>query len=415
MSEGPRSNVDGFLADRATGRQTSTSTKYGLPQWTQEPGRVAVVHDWVTGMRGGEAILDAIFELFPKADLLTLFQTDYVMNQRILGPRRVIHSPLQFFMRWRFFRERYRYLLPLFPWAAERLDLNKYDLVISNTHCVAKGVKPRAGVPHVSFVSTPMRYVWDLFDDYFGQGRAGFVTRVAAKILRRPLQHWDVRSTERVNRLAANSEFVAERVRNFWHRSDVVVVHPFVDLARFTPLSDAERAAVPENKRYFLVVSAFAPNKRIDLAIQAFRELGLNLKIVGGGQEAGPLEELARGSANIEFLGSRSNSEIADLYAGAEALIFPGLEDFGITPLESMASGRPVIGYGRGGLLDTVTPETGLLFSEQSVAALVEAVRGFQKMPGKFSAEACRRRAEEFSRERFARDFSKLALEAIRS
>ena len=374
--------------------------EHKLPEWTQDAGRVAIVHDWVTGMRGGEAILEAICELFPSADLFTLFQTDYRMSPAILEGRTVHASYLQRFMRFRRFREGYRHLLPLFPHAISTLDLSRYDLVVSNSHCVAKGVNVRRDAVHISYVSTPMRYIWDLFDDYFGPQSAGMFTRLAANAIRGPLQRWDLRTTPGVDYLIANSSFVRERIRNFWKRDDSVVIHPFVDLRRFYPISKGESPS-----DYFLVVSAFAPNKRIDLAVSAFRELGLPLKIVGKGQEQSRLLALAGGARNIEFLGALSNEAMAEVYRRARAYIFPGLEDFGITPLEAMASGRPVIGYGRGGLLDTVTPDTGILFAEQTTESLKRAVLEFEASAGKFDPRNCRARAEEFSREIFLERF----------
>jgi glycosyltransferase involved in cell wall biosynthesis len=253
-----------------------------------------------------------------------------------------------------------------------------------------------------------MRYMWDLFDDYFGPGRAGLVTRSAANLLRKPLQEWDVRSTQGVDALAANSNFVRERIEKFWGRDDAEVVNPFVDVDRFSVLGLKQSVG-----DFYLIVSAFAPYKRIDIAIEAFRRLGLPLLIVGRGQDEERLRGLSKGLSKIQFLGGLSNSAIAELYQKSRALIFPGLEDFGITPLESMASGRPVIGYGKGGLLDTVTSDTGILFPEQSADSLVAAVRDFEARISSFSSERARARAKEFSREVFLEKFSRFAAAAI--
>ena len=359
-------------------------------------------------MRGGEAILDALCELYPEAELFTLLQTDFKMNSRILGERKVHHSYLQKLMKIPRFQSGYRSLLPLFPHAIESLDLSGFSLVISNTHCVAKGVRTDPGAVHLSYVSTPMRYMWDLFDDYFGPGRAGVMTRVAANLLRSRLQAWDVRSTQGVHALAANSNFVRERIEKFWGRADAKVVNPFVDVERFSVLGPKQVVG-----DFYLIVSAFAPYKRIDIAIEGFRKLGLPLLVVGRGQDEERLRGLARGAPKIQFLGGLSNAAIAELYQKSRALIFPGLEDFGITPLESMAAGRPVIAFGKGGILDTVTPETGILFPEQSVESLVAAVRDFETRIQDFSSTRARARAREFSREVFMERFSSFAGAAI--
>jgi len=357
---------------------------------------VAIVHDWVTGMRGGEAILDVICELFPNADLFTLLQTNFRMSRTILNGRPVHTSFLQPLMKVGSLRAGYRKLLPLFPLAAGSLDVSKFDLILSNTHCVAKGVRKKPGALHVAYVSTPMRYIWDMFDEYFAPGRAGLPTRIAARAVRGYLQRWDVRTTPGVDHLIANSRFVQERIRDFWGRESTVI-HPFVETAKFPDLLEAP-------KDYYLIVSAFAPYKRIDLAIEAFRRSGRRLLIVGRGQEEARLRRLAAGVGNIQFLGGLSDEALGELYRKARALIFPGLEDFGITPLESLYNGRPVIAFGRGGLLDTVTPETGLFFPEQTVESLGLAVEEFERR--NYEGGRCRARALEFTREVFRDRYS---------
>lgn len=367
-----------------------------LPAWTQEPGRVAIVHDWLTGMRGGEAILDVICEEFPQADLYTLLQTDFKMSPAILNGRKIHHSYLQRLMKLEKFRKGYRMLLPFFPHAISTFDLSSYDLILSNTHCVAKGVRKREGAKHIAYVSTPMRYIWDMFDEYFGPGKSGKLTSVAATFLRPRLQRWDVETTPAVDGLIANSNFVKERIKKFWKR-DSSVIHPFLDTKKFTDHFESP-------KDYYLIVSAFAPYKRIDLAIEAFRKMGLRLMIVGKGQNEKQLKDLAKG-ADIEFMGGLSDQALGELYRKAKAFIFPGLEDFGITPLEAMYNGRPVIAYGKGGLLDTVTEKTGIFFPEQTVESLMEAVQKFEREGSRFKPEDARARALEFTREKFRKEY----------
>jgi len=374
-----------------------------LPAWTQEPGRVAIVHDWLTGMRGGEAILDVICELFPRADLFTLLQTDFKMSPTILNGRNVHTSYLQNLMGMRQFSQGYRKLLPLFPHAIESLDLSKFDLVLSNTHCVAKGVRKKAGALHVAYVSTPMRYIWDMFDEYFGPGKSGALTTLAAKAVRPRLQRWDIQSTKNVDFLIANSSFVQERIHDFWGRESTVI-HPFVETARFRDQMDFARD-------YYLIVSAFAPYKRIDIAVEAFRRMGKTLIVVGKGQDEAKLRKMARGLVNVQLVGGVSNEVIAELYQKSRALIFPGLEDFGITPLESMFNGRPVIAYGRGGVLDTVGESTGVFFSEQTPESLMGAVDAFEKR--EFDPAVCRARAREFRRDVFRERYLKFLEECF--
>src|SRR5690606_13274490 len=225
-----------------------------------------------------------------------------------------------------------------------------------------KGIAKADDAVHVSYVHAPMRYMWDRFDDYFGKGKAPLPVRVAAQLSRLYLQAWDrsVSQAERVNLLIANSAFIAEQIERAYGRR-AVVVHPFVNYSRFT----APRASSGK----YLMVGAFAPNKRVDLAIEAFNQLGLPLQIVGQGQEEERLRRLA--GPTIEFLGALANEEIARLYSEAEAFVFPGVEDFGITPLEAMAAGCPVIAYGAGGATETVIDgESGVLFMEQTVSSL---------------------------------------------
>ena len=339
-------------------------------------------------MRGGEKVLDAFVEMFPQADLFTL-----VACPDRLGPRlrsRPIRTTLLQYLP--FGRSHYRWFLPTFGWFMGRLDLFGYDLVISTNTACAKWVRVPPGVPHVCYCNTPMRYVWDLFDDYFG--KASWPVRLAAGAFRGRLQRRDLESNKGVTHFFANSNEVKERIRRLYDR-DSTVLHPPVDLERF------EGGGVREGRGgYHLVVSALVPYKRVDLAVEACNRLKEPLLVVG---EGGELERLKRRAGpNIRFQGWVSDSELPGLYAGARSLLFPGREDFGIVPVEAAASGCPVVAFGRGGALDTMEEGvTGTFFREQTVDSLVEAVVRLRGM--KFDPAAMRTRAAAFSRSEFLR------------
>lgn len=338
-------------------------------------------------------MLEALCELFPRAPIYTLVHKPGAVSARIES--HPIHT--SFLQHLPGIHSRYRHFLPLFPSAAESLRLEPCDLVLSSSHCVAKGVRPPPGARHLSYVHAPMRYMWDLFDDYFGPGRASVPVRAAAHAVRPWLQHWDEAATARVDRLLANSHHVARKIARFWGR-EARVVHPPVELERFCslPLEGVGRGG------YFLWLGAFAPYKRLDIALEAFRRLGAPLWVVGTGQEAA---RLASGPLppNIRFLGPVEDAQVPALYREARALIFTAEEDFGLTPLESQACGRPVIALGRGGALETVTARTGLFFAEQTPQSLMEAVRRFEVWESTFHPEEARAQAQRFSKAAFHR------------
>ena len=376
---------------RTQGLPDSRSTApLGSPLLWHGGMRVALVHDWLVTARGGERVLEALCRMFPGADLFTLLHARGSQSA-LIEQRRIVTS---FLDRVPGVERRYRHLLPLMPAAIESLRLDGYGLVLSSSHCVAKGVRAPPGARHLSYVHAPMRYMWDLFDDYFSPGRAPLAVRLAARATQPWLRAWDRGSAQRPDALVANSHHVAGKVRAFWGR-EAEVVHPPVDLARFTAGSPGEGRG-----GYFLWLGALAPYKRVDLALEAFRRTGLPLWVAGDGQEAGRL----RGALppNVKLLGKVADADVPGLYRDARALVFPGEEDFGITPLEAQASGRPVIALGRGGALETVTARTGVLFREQTVEGLVEAVRTFEAQfePG-FRPEEARAQAARFSPEAF--------------
>ena len=352
--------------------------------------KVALVHDWLTGMRGGEKCLEVLCELFPDADLFTLIydpdKVSAVIKRLNIRASRIDRLPGA--------KKYFRYLLPFFPSAIEHFEFANYDLIVSSSQCVAKGVYPHRAL-HIAYVHAPMRYVWDQHEAYFGAGRSS-IARAAMVLCRRYLQQWDVRSSQRVNYFVANSKNVAAKIERLYGRQ-AAVIHPPLNVERFQ-LGERQEP-------YYLIVSALVPYKKIDVAVAAFNQLKLPLKIAGEGPMRTKLEKLAL--PNIEFLGWVSDQALAALYASCQALIFPGEEDFGIVPLEAQASGRPVIAYGYGGALETVLPlensglATGVFYRELTAESLVGAVRQFQKNRHRFEPTAIRRHACQFSQDRF--------------
>ena len=351
--------------------------------------RVAVIHDWLTGMRGGESVLEGILETFPQAEVFTLFHFPGSVSAAIES--RPIHTT---FLQKVAPRVRdYRELLPLFPAAARSIDVSSYDLVISSSHCVAKGVRT-GGRPHLSYCHTPMRYVWDRFDDYFPRTKP--LLRTAALPLAAWLRRWDRRSSSSVHHFVANSSFVRDRIRAFYGRESEVI-HPFVeDVFLGAPMREARGS-------HHVVVSALVPYKRVELAIEAATASGRELVVIGGGPL---LERLsARATPNVRLLGRVQRETIVDTLATARSLILPGVEDFGITPLEAMALGTPVVALGEGGVVDSVVPgETGIFFAEPTVSALTNALGEVEAKT--WDRAAIRAHASRFSRERFRREFS---------
>ena len=358
---------------------------------TAEP-RIVLVHDWLTGMRGGEKVLEVLCETFPDADLLTLFHVSGAVSPAIerLKPKSSMLQRIPGATRY------YRYCLPLFPAVIEQFDLDRYDLVISTSHCAAKAVVKTGRARHLCYCFTPMRYAWDQFDEYFGEARAG---RTASRLMRpimKSLARWDAATAGRVDRYVAISQHVASRIRRYDNR-DAIVIHPPVDTDFYRPASD--QPVDPED--FLLIVSALVPYKRIDIAIEASRRSGVPLRIVGDGPERETLKRLAAG-ADVQLLGSRSNAEVRDLYRRAAAVLLPGEEDFGIVPVEAQACGRPVIALGRGGALDTVIDNvTGVLVPESTPEAFVSAIARVRHMV--FDPAIIRQHARKFDRAEFAR------------
>jgi len=345
--------------------------------------KVALIHDWLTGMRGGEKCLEVFCEMYPDAPIFTLVHRPGSVSEVIES--HPIHT--SFLQRAPFGTKRYQRYLPLYPAAIERFDLRGFDLILSSSHAAAKGVVVHPGSIHVSYCHTPMRYVWMAYEQYFGGGRYRFPTSWMLPPVASWLRTWDVVTSLRVDHFIANSHNVAGRILRYYAR-EASVVHPWVDLEKFRLDPEVRR------EDFLLVISALVPYKRVDLAIETARRLGRRLLVVGSGMERARLEKLA--GNNAEFLGWLPDEELLGLLQRTQALLFPGEEDFGIVPLEAMACGAPVIAYGVGGVLETVVDgRTGILFEEQEVEAMVGAVQKLETS-GLDPADA-RRRAESFS------------------
>ena len=350
------------------------------------PRRVALVHDWLTGMRGGEKVLEAICELFPDATRFALLHIPGAVSGTIEA--RPVRT--SFIQRLPGSHRYYRPLLPLFPAAVEQFDLDDFDLVISTSHCAAKSVVPPGRTPHLCYCFTPMRYAWDQFDAYFGPDRVG---AAASRMFRWGLSamaRWDVATAGRVSRYVAISQYVAARIRRYYNRG-ASVVYPPVDTALFRPSGKPPGASL-------LIVSALVPYKRVDLAIRACALAGAPLRIVGRGPELARLRETA--GPSVEFLGSLSDEQVRTAYQDAAAVLLPGIEDFGIVPVEAQACGRPVIALAEGGACETVIDgSTGILVAEPTDTAFAAAIDRVRRV--RFDATAIRQHAVRFSRERF--------------
>jgi glycosyltransferase involved in cell wall biosynthesis len=348
--------------------------------------KLALVHDWLTGMRGGERVLEALCELYPEAPIYTLFYFPNTVSETI-ERHQIFSSSLQ---RLPGVEKYYRYTYTLMPFAIESFDLSGYDLVISTSHRIAKGVLVSPHTCHISYIHSPMRDAWEMSKEYFGPQQMNWWKRLVIPPQLSFLRVWDILSTARVDYLIANSENIRRRILHTYQR-EAQVIYPPVDLSQYQ--------LAEKKDEYYLMVGSFEPNKRVDLAIQAFNELGYLLKIVGNtGRNQRRMRELAQ--PNIEFLGWQDDHTVAKLYAQAKAFIFPGVDDFGITPVEAQASGTPVIAYAAGGSLETVIGgQTGVFFDEPTVESLMGAIHKAETIT--WDQKRLRENAERFQKSHF--------------
>jgi glycosyltransferase involved in cell wall biosynthesis len=350
--------------------------------------RIAIIHYWLLNMRGGEKVVEALCRLLPEADLFTLFYDPERVSETIRA-RRVTPSFLNPL------RRHYRSLLPLMPMALESFDLRGYDLVVSSESGPAKGVLAPSAARHVCYCHTPMRYLWDLYPAYRNEWTASAWKRALMAPLSNYLRLWDYSTAARVDEFVANSRNVAQRIWKTYRRESRVIYPPVA----------VESFYWKEPEDYYLIVSELVAYKRIDTAVRAFSKNGRRLRIVGDGPEYGALRSLARG--NIEFCGRASDKELRDLYARARAFLMPGEEDFGMTPVEALASGKPVVALGRGGVLESVPladPAAGVFYDAPNEEQLAAAIQKFEKLEARISPRELQAYAARFSEERFARE-----------
>ncbi len=357
--------------------------------------RVAFVHDWLVTYRGGEKVLEAMLPLAPDAPIYTLFYDPKLLPKSITS-RTIISSP--WLNRMRGIRKLF---LPFYPLAIESFDLNDFDLVISSSSCVAKGVLTGPNTRHLSYIHSPMRYIWDMREHYLREIEHIPMARTLINAISPLLRIWDVTSNNRVDSFIANSNFVKKRIKRYYQR-DSHVVYPPIDLNRFNTGSDGPRPA--EERKYFLACGAFVSYKRFDLAVKVCEQMGKRLILAG----SGPLEAKLRklGGKYTEVISSPDDAQLLELMRGAKALIFPGTEDFGLIPVETLACGTPVIAHNSGGALDYILQDqTGKFFSDQTEESLMAAILDFEKM--QFNYANLVHFAQNFSHEMFIKKLNR--------
>jgi len=371
--------------------------------------RVALVHDWIVSIRGAEKVLESLSRIYPGADLFTLrYDEDGVRLSRELSGRPVRTSFVDRLARLAggssVALSGFRMLLPLFPLAIESFHLDEYDLVISSSHAVAKGAIAPPGALHVSYVHTPMRYIWEASGEYAPRIPGGAVGRAAFGLVAHYLRLWDTTSTARVDALVANSRYTRDRIRRCYGR-DSTIIEPPVEIERFEAIPDpAPDGDAPPT---YLCVSALVPYKRVELAVRAFLGRNERLVVVGEGADHDRLAVIAGCAPNIALRGRLDDAEVNRLYAQCHAVIHPALDDFGIVPVEALAAGRPVVAFAGGGATDSVRDgETGVLFAEPTAEALGAAVTRLQRL--RFDPARLRAEARRFDRSNFERRFAAL-------
>ena len=356
--------------------------------------KVAIVHDFMVQAGGAERVLKEISDMCPEAPIFTLLYDKEKMHEMFKG-KNIRPSYLQKFPK--FLRNHYRWLLPFFPVIPETFDLREYDLVISSSGAWSKGIVTKLDTIHVAYLHSPMRWVWDYNEKYVKENkgiRFGFLLRIVFNYLR----IWDRLAAERPDYLIANSEYTQKRIDKYYRRESIVI-YPPVSMKH-----EAWSMKHESNKKYFLIISRLSAYKKVDVVVEAFNKLGLPLVVIGSGEQESYLRKIAK--KNVKVLGWQKDEVIAKYYQNAEAFIFPAEDDFGITPVEAMLAGVPVIAYRMGGVLETVEESiTGEFFDSQTPEVLADGVRRFLNNKDKYDRDVIRKRGEEFSKERFRKEF----------
>jgi len=352
--------------------------------------KVAIVHYWLVSMRGGEKVVEELCDLYPQADVFTNAYDPLRISPKINKHqvRTTFIGKLPRATRW------YKHYLPLIPLALEELDLRGYDLIISSESGPAKGIVPPAEALHVCYCHTPMRYLWNMYHDYREQ--LGPMKRIAMSLMFHKLRQWDATAAQRVDHFVANSIVVSKRIRKYYRRN-ATVIYPPVDIDAFDTATSHED--------YYLHVGELVGYKRVDLLIEACNRLKRRLIVVGGGEQFFKLRQMA--GETVSVVGHKSFDELKHYYSHCRALLFAAEEDFGIVPVEAMASGRPVIAYGRGGATESVVDGvTGVHFPEQTVDSVVDAIKRFESMESSFLTTLIASNAQRFSKDAFKRRMS---------
>ena len=359
--------------------------------------KIALVHDWLVTPGGAEKLLQSIYEIFPAPIYTLVLDKDEFIGTNLENAE--IHT--SFIQNLPLAKKTYRYYLPFYPYAIEQFDLSGYDLIISSSHCVAKGVLTGPDQLHISYIHTPIRYAWDMYHEYirdmrYERGLRGYVFKRALHNIR----VWDVASSNRVDYFVANSQFVALRIKKFYRR-DATVIYPPVDISKFS--------FSKEKEDYFLTVSRLVQYKRVDLIVETFAQISdKRLVVIGDGPDMEKIKKIAAGHKNIEILGYQPDDVVKDFMKRARAFVFAAKEDFGLVPVEAQACGTPVIAYGQGGAAETVIDgKTGVLFAAQSVEGLRSGIERFLEIEGLLEPMEIRKNAERFDSGRFKEEFRK--------
>jgi len=368
--------------------------------------RVALVHDFLVQYGGAERVLEVLAEIFPKAPIYTLLYDKKGVHGKF-AHKIVRASFLQKFPK--FLKKHYKFLLPFMPTAPETFDLREFDLVISSSGAWSKGIVTRLNTVHVSYVHSPMRFVWDANDEYLKQQekRAGF--NFCTRLIMNYIRVWDKLAADRPDHLIANSNYTQARVKKYYGRESAVIYPPVAPFG-----GDASKPVNTSNKDYFLVVSRLSPYKKIDAVVEAFNKLGLPLVVIGAGQQEQYLKKIAK--ENVKIIGWQSDEKMQQYYSQARAFVFPGVDDFGIAPVEAMAHGVPVLAIRMGGALETVLEgKTGEFFDCATSEVIADGVRRLIENEKNYDKQVIINRAREFSKERFVREIGEYIESVLKS